>query len=111
MLDASFSGQRAETRLGTLALRGPVNGNGASGLVMLRPEQLDVRAVADAEPGDGLGGRVELCRYYGHDALLHIRAEEGAGTELLLARVDGEQALPVGTRVRVLAHGPATALG
>ena len=110
VLDASFSGERAETPLGTLALRSPVTGNGSSGLVMLRPEQLDVRAVSEGEPGEGLGGRVELCRYYGHDALLHIRAEQDTGSELLLARVHGERALPVGTRVRVLAHGPATAL-
>ena len=53
---------------------------------------------------------VEQCRYYGHDALLHIRAEQPEGSPLLLARVRGELALPVGTRVRVLAHGPVTPL-
>jgi iron(III) transport system ATP-binding protein len=110
VLEASFSGAGAETPLGTLALRSPLSANGASGLVMLRPEQLEVRAVDDTEQSDGIGGRVELCRYYGHDALLHIRAEQGGGSELLLARVDGELALPAGTRVRVLAHGPATQL-
>ena len=110
VLDASFSGGSAETPLGRLALRAPVTASGATGLVMLRPEQLDVRAVTGGEPHDGLGGSVELCRYYGHDALLHIRAEQPTGSELLLARVHGELALPVGTRVRVLAHGPVTAL-
>ena len=111
VLDATFSGERAETPLGPLALREPARNGGAAGLVLLRPEQLDVRAAAAEEGGDGLAGRVELCRYYGHDALLHIRADEPEGSELLLARVEGEQALPVGTRVRVLAHGPVTPLG
>ena len=52
-------------------------------------------------------GRVEQCRYYGHDALLQIRS--GAG-ELLLARVAGAEALPEGTPVRVRARGAATPL-
>ncbi|MCW3034276.1 MAG: hypothetical protein JWM60_2621, partial [Solirubrobacterales bacterium] len=43
-------------------------------------------------------------------ALLHIRAEQNGGSELLLARVHGELALPVGTRVQVQARGPVTAL-
>ena len=115
VLDASFSGTSAETPLGRLALRPPVTANGATGQVMLRPEQLDVRAAdgepADGGPAEGVAGRVELCRYYGHDALLHIRSDQPAGSELvLLARVQGEGALPAGTRVRVRAHGPVTVL-
>jgi iron(III) transport system ATP-binding protein len=110
VLDASFLGDSAQTPLGRLALRGPLVDGASTGLVMLRPEQLEVEAL-EGEDGEGLGGRVELCRYYGHDALLHIRAEQPAGSELLLARVNGERALPVGTRVRVLAHGPVTPLG
>ncbi len=69
----------------------------------------------------GVRGRVEQCRYYGHDALLHIRPEQPEAprsrgraqprdAELLLARVHGEQALPIGTRVAVAARGPVTAL-
>ena len=87
---------------------------------MLRPEQLEVlhaRASAGTSSA-GSQGRVEECRYYGHDAVLHIRPDSAAGlaqahehTELLLARVHGEQALAVGTPVTVAAHGPATALG
>ncbi len=61
-------------------------------------------------PAGGVRGRVEQCRYYGHDALLEIRAEDPGTTTALLARVHGEQALPVGTAVRVLAHGPVTAM-
>jgi iron(III) transport system ATP-binding protein len=110
VLDASFAGDVAQTPLGRLALRDP--GNGAqSGLVMLRPEQLEVTPALDGESHAGaVTGRVELCRYYGHDALLHIRAEGQDGSELLLARVHGELALPVGTRVSVHASGPVTPL-
>ncbi len=108
VLEASIAGGVAITALGRLALH-PAAGDGAAGaLVMLRPEQLDVRPAA--EGGEGLGGRVEQCRYYGHDALLQIRAEQPAGSELLLARVHGSAALPAGTPVRVLAHGPVRPL-
>jgi iron(III) transport system ATP-binding protein len=111
VLQASIAGGVAITPLGRLELRPGGDGDGG-GLVMLRPEQLLVRAAHDGGGADeGLDGEVEQCRYYGHDALLHIRAEQPAGSELLLARVHGEAALPAGTRVRVRAHGPVTALG
>jgi iron(III) transport system ATP-binding protein len=124
VLDARFEHGVALTALGALELRGERPAPDAStGTVLLRPEQLEVRTL---EQGAGderasvrsLPGRVEQCRYYGHDAVLHIRPDStvdlaGAheATELLLARVHGEQALAVGTPVTVAAHGPATALG
>jgi iron(III) transport system ATP-binding protein len=112
VLAASFSDGAAQTPLGSLRLRGaPASGN-AQGLVLLRPEQLEVRVIngsSDTGAG-GVEGRIELCRYYGHDALLHIRAEQANGSELLLARVGGNEALPVGTRVTVRGHGSVTAL-
>jgi iron(III) transport system ATP-binding protein len=127
LLDARFEHGGAHTTLGVLALRGEAGGEKAgTGRVMLRPEQLEVRARQDGSAEDqageaggdgraavrarGLGGHVEQCRYYGHDALLHIRTEGLADAQLLLARVHGEQALPVGTRVSVAAHGPVTPL-
>lgn len=112
VLAASFRGGAAQTPLGSLELRGDPVPETEQGLVLLRPEQLEVRALngnAEAE-ADGVVGRIELCRYYGHDALLHIRAEQPGGSELLLARVGGSEALPVGTRVSVRGHGSVTAL-
>ena len=110
MLAAEFHDGRAETALGALALRGaPAGAGGSSGLVMIRPEQLDVQPA-----GEGTGmkcsaigylGTVAECRYYGHDALLQIRPEPEREDGVLLARVHGEHALAVGTRVRVVAHG------
>lgn len=111
LVDAEFGQGTAATALGVLALRGaPAGAADGRGLVMVRPEQLDVSVHQEGStaPTGGLLGRVEQCRYYGHDALLEIRAEQPGPTRALLARVQGQQALPVGTAVRVLAHGPVT---
>jgi iron(III) transport system ATP-binding protein len=128
MIDAAFVGETARTPLGELQLRlAPPSRPAAGGIVLVRPEQLVVRARAatagaganDADADDtggatrraGCAGTVEQCRYYGHDALLHIRPDESSGLgDTLLARVHGEQALPVGTRVSVAAHGAVTPL-
>ncbi len=127
LLDARFEDGVAHTTLGPLRLRGERQcTDSGTGAVMLRPEQLEVRARENDSVEDpageagrvgravagapGVGGHVEQCRYYGHDALLYIRPEGQADGQLLLARVHGEQALAVGTRVTVAAHGPATAL-
>ena len=115
LIDADFREGTARTPLGALALRaGPAVRSIAAGVVMIRPEQLDVRVREQGASAEnsavGIAGRVEQCRYYGHDALLYIRPEQPNGGEVLLARVHGELALPVGTRVRVAAHGPVTPL-
>ncbi len=115
VIDAQLRDGSARTRLGTLALSiAPARDVAGAGVVIVRPEQLDVRVREAGAAGEsaaaGLDGRVEQCRYYGHDALLHIRPEAPEDAELLLARVHGEQALPVGTLVTVGAHGPVTAL-
>ena len=115
MIDAEFQDGTARTTLGALELRDdPAGSRARAGVVMVRPEQLDVCLRADGTDregsAEGLGGRVERCRYYGHDALLHIRPEEPRGAGVLLARVHGEQALPVGTPVTVIARGPVTPL-
>ncbi len=72
----------------------------ATGYVMVRPEQLEVspRDTQATPPSAGttLLGHVEQCRYYGHDAVLHIRPQTRGAGEVLLARVHGERALPVG---------------
>jgi iron(III) transport system ATP-binding protein len=108
LIDASFEGAIARTPLGALELRDGAGAH-AAGLVMVRPEQLEVQLQGTAAR-EGLAGRVEQCRYYGHDALLHIRPEQPPDAELLLARVHGEQALAVGTPVTVAARGPVTAV-
>jgi iron(III) transport system ATP-binding protein len=110
VLYASFLGDTAQTPLGALPLSAPHSAGDGAGAVMLRPEQVDVHPLG-AGAGDGVAGRVEQCRYYGHDALLQIRAGEGPEGELLLARVPGDEALAEGTPVLVQARGAVTPLG
>jgi iron(III) transport system ATP-binding protein len=112
VLYASFLGETAQTPLGPLPLSAPAGAADGAGVVMLRPEQLDVQALSDGEEqaGAGLTGQVEQCRYYGHDALLEIRAGAAESGELLLARVAGDEALPEGTPVRIRARGSVTPL-
>jgi iron(III) transport system ATP-binding protein len=116
LIDADFERGTARTSLGMLALRSdpgspvPEAPGRTSGVVMVRPEQLEVRPPGESA-ADGLAGEVEQCRYYGHDALLHIRIDEPGGEQVLLARVRGEQALPAGTPVSLAAHGPVTIVG
>jgi iron(III) transport system ATP-binding protein len=113
LIDADFDRGTARTSLGMLVLRSDLGSPGVeapgttSGVVMVRPEQLEVRPRGESV-ADGLVGEVEQCRYYGHDALLHIRIDEPGGEQVLLARVQGEQALPAGTPVSLTAHGPVT---
>jgi iron(III) transport system ATP-binding protein len=111
LLEASFDGALAHTVLGQLQLHPDPNRvpNLKHGVVIVRPEQLRVSPTGESR--EGLAGTVEQCRYYGHDALLHIRAEEGTHTAPLIARVRGEQALPAGTRVLIAARGRVTAVG
>jgi iron(III) transport system ATP-binding protein len=114
LIDAQFRDGAAETRLGSLALRPEHAVAPGPGVVMVRPEQLEVHRATvppdGAQAGHGLDGTVEQCRYYGHDAILQIRPLEPDGGELLLARVGGAQALPTGTAVTVAARGPVTPL-
>jgi iron(III) transport system ATP-binding protein len=112
LIDAQLDGGTARTSLGSLPLREQaVAGENGPGVVMVRPEQLEVRMRGehDSGSGPGLEGRIEQCRYYGHDALLHIRADRDI-VGLLLARVQGEQALPVGALVTVSARGQVSLL-
>ncbi len=110
LLEATFDDGWAYTALGQLQLhpdRGRTSGH-TRGVVMVRAEQL--RVSPSGESTEGLPGTVERCRYYGHDALLHIRSEE-PGAAALIARVHGEQALAAGTAVLVTARGPVSAVG
>jgi iron(III) transport system ATP-binding protein len=111
LLAANFARGVAATALGELALRAegetqapPQAGRGT---VMVRPEQLEVSR-RGTSPARGVAGAVEQCRYYGHDALLHVRLEAPGEERVLLARVQGERALPAGTPVLLAAHGPVT---
>jgi iron(III) transport system ATP-binding protein len=114
LLEATFEENSAQTVLGRLELH-PDHTRAPGlkhGVVIVRPEQLLVRSSnADGDrqaSATGLAGTVEQCRYYGHDALLHIRSQQRPDALPLIARVHGEQALAAGTAVLVTAHGPVS---
>ncbi len=111
LLEARFDGGWAYTVLGQLQLQpDPTRAPGLTGgVVIVRPEQL--RVSLSHESAEGLRGTVEQCRYYGHDALLHIRRDERPDAAVLIARVRGEQALAAGTAVLVSARGRVSAVG
>jgi iron(III) transport system ATP-binding protein len=117
VIDAEVEGTTARTLLGPLTLRErpggtPSAGAGTGTQVMVRPEQLEIHPRAETAAdgsGGGLEGRVEECRYYGHDALLKVRPDDPRLT-VLLARVHGELALPAGARVTIGARGPVSLL-
>ena len=111
LVEATLIDGRAQTALGALPLRGQAHQEQprSQGIVVIRPEQLKVRATSENE--EGLRGIVERCRYYGHDALLTIRPSDTARPVApLLARVAGEQSLAVGTHVTVTAAGAVSAI-
>ena len=110
LVPASFGAGTALTALGELPLRGAGGAGAAAGMVMIRPEQLEVSPRLDGAAANGLTGTVRQCRYYGHDAILEICPEQPGPIEMLLARVTGEHALAEGTRVSVLARGPVSAI-
>ena len=116
LIDAALQDGVAKTPLGALAVRGGAPPGEVQGVVLLRPEQLQVRPRNAHEPDAGgapsLAGRVEQCRYYGHDAVMSVVVDAHAGLSArsLLVRVGGEHALPAGTEVSVSASGSATLL-
>ncbi len=111
LVEATLGDGRAQTALGTLQLRGHAAQEQTlrQGIVVIRPEQLKVRATDEND--EGLRGIVERCRYYGHDALLTIRQSDSTSPMApLLARVGGGHALTVGTHVTVTAAGAVSAI-
>lgn len=110
VIDADFHDTRAATPLGSLELRTAhvARPAGGRGVVMVRPEQIEVREGRSA--AGGLIGEVVRCCYYGHDALLYIRPHQPVGQEILIARVRGEMALAPGTEVHMSARGPVSQL-
>lgn len=100
LLNGHRSGDRVPCCLGEVTVRA---GSDTDGLVMLRPEQLEV-----VDPAPGLAsGEVESVTFFGHDADVTVRL---ASDERVLVRVQGE--LPRGrVSLRIRGEGcfyPAT---
>jgi iron(III) transport system ATP-binding protein len=71
--------------------------------VVIRPEQIEVRAGSD---GGGAGGRVIGTEFYGHDAVVRVSLAGQAGSTPLVARVLGGVQLVPDDPVMITVRGP-----
>ncbi len=106
LVSGVVAGQTAQTALGVVQLRAglDVQANGASVLVLIRPEQI----VASSNGGPGVPGRVIECEYHGHDTVLTVRPDAGEAASLR-ARTDGIDPLAPGTAVTLSVRGDVLA--
>jgi iron(III) transport system ATP-binding protein len=110
-------GQIVDTALGRLAVA-PSSRTawpaGGAVTVLVRPEQLEISerelAVAADRPQSGcLAGRVVACEYYGHDAVVRVRPDDGKVGQTVIVRTSGGPQLSPGAAVLVRARGPVVA--
>jgi iron(III) transport system ATP-binding protein len=100
-LDAVLRDGRAECVLGRLLVRGGSSAAGATGTVVIRPEQVVV-----GPSGSGIAGRVAGSVFYGHDALVRITLPGAGGPPVeVLARTEGTRALSEDTEVGLTVVG------
>jgi iron(III) transport system ATP-binding protein len=106
LLDGILAADSVDTILGKLSYIH--NGTGASPdsrvTVLVRPEQIELRS-----DGDGTRARIVSYGYHGHDAVVGVQPEQGAGGQTILVRVIGGQSLPVSSPVTLHARGPVLA--
>jgi hypothetical protein len=108
VLPAVLEADHAQTRLGLLALRQPrTDGARSDGVVVLRPEELQIAAANGSGSPNALVTSVE---YYGHDARVELECQHPAGPFCLIARTTGVEAPEVGQHVRCSACAGAHAL-
>jgi iron(III) transport system ATP-binding protein len=110
LLEGTVRAGAAVTPLGTLTIgpSGPPLVEAQDVMVLVRPEQLELRA----SNGDGgLHGQVVECRYFGHDMLVTVELAAPANGEhaLLHARLTGTSPLGHGSPVTLSVEGPVKA--
>jgi iron(III) transport system ATP-binding protein len=106
LIDGSFDGASVTTALGRLSLHdSPAESTGTSATVMVRPEQLML------SPGTAeQSGVCEVVdhEFYGHDAIVRLRALNADAPELVV-RVRGGVSWPRGSIAKVAVDGPVVA--
>ncbi len=110
LLEGTVRAGAAVTPLGTLTIgaSGPPLAEAQEVMVLVRPEQLELRARNGA---GGLHGRVVECRYFGHDMLVTVELATAVKGErpLLHARLTGTSPLGDGSPVTLSVEGPVKA--
>jgi iron(III) transport system ATP-binding protein len=89
--------------------------------VLVRPEQLELRAAVPSASGAGpddarahaggtdVAGQVIACHYYGHDAVVRVRPADWAGVPEIIVRTAGGPQFPPDSPVVIRARGPVLA--
>jgi iron(III) transport system ATP-binding protein len=110
LLEGTVRAGAAVTALGplTIGAGGPALAEAQEVMVLVRPEQLELR------PGNGAGGlrgRVVECRYFGHDMLVAVElvADVEDKSPLLHVRLTGTSPLGHGSLVALSVAGPVKA--
>jgi iron(III) transport system ATP-binding protein len=108
LMDGVLRDGSVDTILGVLPVQpaeaprpGPVT-------VLVRPEQVELDAAADAGPCC-LPGRVVAYGYHGHDAVVHVQPEQDPAAPVIIVRTLGGGQLPHGSPVALRARGPVLA--
>jgi iron(III) transport system ATP-binding protein len=112
LLEGTVRAGTAMTMLGTLAIAdgGAQLADAQKIMVLVRPEQLELRAArgSDGNGARGLNGRVVECSYFGHDMLVTVQiTPDGNGAAPVLhARLTGRAPLGAGSPVALSVDGP-----
>jgi iron(III) transport system ATP-binding protein len=117
LMSGKVVGGTVDTSLGRLVLQdglsAALQSGGPEATVLVRPEQLEVRARSDAPASGGIPGRVVDRAFFGHDAVLHVLTDRGdpkdGGKRPLLVRVTGPTAAKAGAEVLLTVRGPVMA--
>jgi iron(III) transport system ATP-binding protein len=113
LLPGVIEGGVANTALGRLVLQDGLGGSWPAAdrraLVLVRPEQLEVRTRSAVPAGGGIHARVIDRAYFGHDAVLRVALSDHADGKPLLVRVTGHGAPPPGEDVLLTVRPPVMA--
>jgi iron(III) transport system ATP-binding protein len=113
LLSGMVEGGVAKTALGRLVLQEGVTASwpaaGRAAVVLVRPEQLEVRTLTAVPAGGGIHARVVDRAFYGHDAVLRVALAANSDDGLLSVRVTGPGAPPPGAEVLLTVRAPVMA--
>ena len=118
LMDGKVVGGAVDTSLGRLVLQdglaAALAAGGNEATVLVRPEQLEVRARTTAPASGAIPAKVVERAFFGHDAVLHVVPDRGdpgeAGRRPLLVRVVGPTAAQPGVRGAAYRHGAGDGL-
>jgi iron(III) transport system ATP-binding protein len=113
LLAGTIEGGVVRTALGRLVLQDQVRaawaGADRAAIVLVRPEQLEVRSRTAVPAGGGIAARVVGRAFFGHDAVLRVLPAVIADQAPLLVRVTGPGAPLPGTDVLLTVRAPVMA--